>query len=88
MRNGFAKLLRSHNVNDLGDIIAFKNSNRTHRSDPERVKAALRRIQALELTEDDILAAIAETRAEDVPNDAAGIGHQFGADANHQDNQQ
>ncbi len=64
MRNGFAKPLRSHNVNDLGDIIAFKNSNRTHRSDPERVKAALLRIQSLNLTEDDIRAAIAETRAE------------------------
>ena len=64
MRNGFAKLLRSHNVSDLGDIIAFKNSNRTRRSDTERVKAALRHLEALELTEDDIRAAIAETRAE------------------------
>ncbi|MXZ91158.1 MAG: hypothetical protein F4W95_09795 [Chloroflexi bacterium] len=64
LRNGFGKPMRSHNIKDLGDIIAFKNSNRTHRSNPERVKAALRRIQALELTEDDILAAIAETRAE------------------------
>ncbi len=63
MRNGFAKPLRSHNVNDLGDIIAFKSSNRTHRSDPERVKSALRRLEALDLTEDDVLAAIAETRA-------------------------
>ena len=64
MRSGFGKPMRSHNVNDLGDIIAFKNSNRTHRSDPERVKAALRQIQSLNLTEDDIRAAIAETRAE------------------------
>ncbi len=64
MRNGLGKPMRSHNVNDLGDIIAFKNSNRTHRSDPERVKAALRQIQSLNLTEDDIRAAIAETRAE------------------------
>lgn len=64
MRNGFAKPLRSHNVNDLGDIIAFQNSNRRRRSDPERVKAALLRIQSLDLTEDDIRVAIAETRAE------------------------
>lgn len=64
IRNGFANPLRSHNVNDLGDIIAFKNSNRTRRSDPERVKAALRRIQSLNLSEDDIRAAIAETRGE------------------------
>ena len=35
MRSGFGKPMRSHNVNDLGDIIAFKNSSRTHRSDPE-----------------------------------------------------
>ena len=64
MRSGLGKPMRSHNVNDLGDIIAFKNSNRTHRSDPERVKAALRQIQSLNLTEDDIRAAITETRAE------------------------
>ena len=64
LRNGFAKPLRSHNVNDLGDIIAFKNSNLTRRSDPERVKAALRHLQSLHLTEDDVRAAIAETRAE------------------------
>ena len=64
IRNGFAKPLRSHNVNDLGDIVEFKNSNRTLRSDPERVKAALRQLEALELTEDDIRAAITETRAE------------------------
>ena len=64
MQNGFAKPLRSHNVDDLGDVIAFKNSNRTHRNDPDRVKAALRRIQSLNLTEDDIRAAITETRAE------------------------
>lgn len=63
MQNGFGKPMRSHNVNDLGDIIAFKNSNRTHRSEPERVKAALRQIQSMNLTEDDIRAAIAETRA-------------------------
>ncbi len=62
-RNGFGKTLRSNNANDLGDIIAFRNSNRTRRSDPELVKAALRRLEALELTEDDVRAAIAETRA-------------------------
>ena len=64
MQNGFDKLLRSHDVNDLGDIIAFKNSNQTRRNDPDRVKAALRHIQSLNLTEDDVHAAIAETRAE------------------------
>lgn len=64
MRNGFTKPLRSHNVSDLGDIIVFSNSNRTRRSDPERVKSALRRLADLELTEEDVLAAIAETRAE------------------------
>lgn len=64
LRSGFPKPLRSNNVSDLGDIVAFKNSNRTHRSDPVVIKAALRRIHALGLTEDDILAAIAETRAE------------------------
>ena len=75
MQNGFDKMLRSHDVNDLSDIIAFKNSTRTRRNDPDRVKAALQRIQALNLTEDDVLAAIAETRAERRANDAAGIGH-------------
>ena len=64
LRNGFGKTLRSSNANDLGDIIAFRNSNRTRRSDPELVKAALRRLEALELTEDDVRAAIAEVRAE------------------------
>lgn len=64
MRNGFAKPLRSNNVNDLGDITIFRNSSRTLRSDPERVKAALRHLEALELTEDDVRATIAETRAE------------------------
>ena len=63
LRNSFGKTLRSSNANDLGDIIAFRNSNRTRRSDPELVKAALRRLQALELTEEDIRAAIAEARA-------------------------
>ncbi len=63
-RNGFGKPMRSNDVSDLGDMIIFRNSNRMRRSDPVRVKAALRHLEALELTEEDVRAAIAETRAE------------------------
>ena len=61
--NGFSKPLPSQNVDDLADITAFRNSNRARRSDPEPVKAALRRLEAMQLTEDDVRAAIAEARA-------------------------
>ena len=62
-RNGFGKPVRSQDLNDLDDIAAFKNSIRTHRIDAELVKSTLRKIEALGLTDDDIRAAIAETRA-------------------------
>ena len=63
LRNGFGKPMRSQNVNDLGDIAAFRNSNRAHRIDAELVKSAWRQIEALGLTDDDIRAAITEARA-------------------------
>ena len=62
-RNSFGKPLPSQNVDDLADITAFRNSNRVRRSDPEPVKAALRRLEVLQLTEEDVRAAIAEARA-------------------------
>ena len=63
LRNGFGKPVRSQNVNDLGDIAAFRNSNRAHRIDAELVKSAWQQIEALGLTDDDIRAAITEARA-------------------------
>ena len=63
LRNGFGKPLRSQNVDDLDDIAAFRSYNRARGSDPEMAKAALRRLDALELTEDDVRAAVAEARA-------------------------
>ena len=63
LRNGFGKPMRSQNVNDLGDIAAFRNSNRAHRIDAELVKSAWQQIEALGLTDDDIRAAITEARA-------------------------
>ena len=64
LRNGFSKQLPSQNVDDLDDIAAFRSSNRARGSDPEMSKAALRRLEGLELTEDDVRAAIAEARAD------------------------
>ena len=63
LRNGFDKPLPSQNVDDLADIAEFKMSSRTRRSSRELVKTALRRLEALELTEDDVRAAVAEVRA-------------------------
>ena len=63
-RNGFGKPMRSHNVSDLGDIVAFRNSRRAHSIDTDRIRSTWRKSELLGLTDDDIRAAVAETRAQ------------------------
>ena len=63
-RNGFGKPLPSQNVDDLADITEFKMSSRTKRIDAAVARSAWRQIEDLELTEDDIRAAVAEARAQ------------------------
>ena len=64
LRNGFGKPLPSQNVDDLADITEFKMSSRTKHIDAAVARSTWRRIEDLELTEDDIRAAIAEARAQ------------------------
>ena len=63
-RNGFGKPLPSQNVDDLADIAEFKMSSRTKRIDAAMARSAWRRIEDLELTEDDIRAAVVDARTQ------------------------